>query len=199
MEIRCDCGKFRAELKMYPKNTPGRLICYCDDCQSYLHHLKRADLLDINGGSEIIPAYPADVQIVSGQEYLMCSRLSPKGMFRFSTSCCNTPVANIQPNFPWIGFHRRVYSAGSADVENELGPVRGSIMGRYAKGTPPAGTPQNMNLKSFISVVPFLLKGKLFGKSRPSPFFAEDGVTPISPVKILTKEERQSARNLAGV
>lgn len=199
MMVQCECGKFRANLKKFPSNTPGRLICYCDDCQSYLHQLGRADLLDKHGGTEIIPAYPADVEIISGKEFLICTRLSPKGLFRFSTSCCNSPVANIQPNFPWIGFHRCVYSSGSIDVEQVLGPIRSGIMGRYAKGTPPVSTPKTMNLSSFISVAPFMLKGLLFGKSRPTPFFAEDGVTPVASVKTLTKEERQAARNLAGV
>jgi hypothetical protein len=59
MKIQCECGAFSATLNAFPKATPGRLVCYCDDCQSYLHHLGRADLLDANGGTEVIPAYPA--------------------------------------------------------------------------------------------------------------------------------------------
>jgi hypothetical protein len=30
-----------------------------------------------------------------------------------------------------------------------------------------------------------MLKGVLFKKSRPSPFFAEDGVTPVAAPQIL--------------
>jgi hypothetical protein len=191
-EIQCECGQFRARLKAFPKGTPGRLVCYCEDCQSYLHHLKRSDLLDANGGTEVIPAYPADVEILSGQQHLKCTRLSPNGTYRFSTSCCNTPIANTRPKEPWAGFLRRVYTAGKTpQIDQILGPIRSRIMGRYAKGTPPAGTPERFDLKAFITVMPFILKGKLFKKSTPSPFFAEDGITPIVAPHILSEAERQ--------
>ena len=200
MEVQCECGKFRAELKSFPENTPGRLKCYCDDCQIYLHYLKRGELLDSNGGSEMIPAYPADVNILSGKDLLNCTRLSSNGMFRFSTSCCNTPVANTRPNTPWIGFHRRVFTVKDPDILNRtLGPIRSSVMGRYAQGIPPAGTPKNFNLKAILSVMPFLLKGKLLKKSKPSPFFMKDGVTAIKDPYVLNKNEVQSARNSAEV
>lgn len=193
-EIQCECGQFRARLKAFPNNTPGRLVCYCNDCQSYLRHLKRGDLLDANGGTEVIPAYPADVEILSGREHLKCTQLSPGGMFRFSTACCNTPIVNTRPKEPWTGFLRCVYTAGmGAQLDQTLGPVRSRIMGRYAKGTPPAGTPEKFNLKAFMTVMPFILKGKLFKKSRPSPFFAEDGVTPIVAPHILSEAERQAS------
>jgi len=199
MQIQCECGKFRAEIQAFPKNTPGRLKCYCDDCQSYLHYLRRGDLLDENGGTEVIAAYPADVKILSGREHLNCTRLSDKGMFRYSTSCCNTPVANTRPNTPWLGFLRRVYTVEDADLlDRTLGPVRSSIMGRFAKGTPPAGTPKTFNMKAFVTVMPFILKGKLFGKSKPSPFFGEDGLTSIASPHVLDQGELRNARRSAG-
>jgi hypothetical protein len=181
MRIQCQCGKFQARLKAFPTSTPGRLVCYCDDCQTYLRHLERTDLLDANGGTEVIPAYPADVEILQGREHLKCTRLSPSGTFRFSTSCCNTPIVNTRPGAPWAGFMRCVYTAaGEAQkLDQVLGPVRSRIMGRYAQGTPPAGTPKKFDLKGVLTVMPFILKGKLLGKSRPSPFFADDGVTAV--------------------
>lgn len=194
MEIQCECGKFRARLKAFPNNTPGRLVCYCDDCQLYLHHLKRTDLLDANGGTEVIPAYPSDVEVLHGLEHLKCTRLTANGTFRFSTTCCNSPIANTRPGEPWAGFLRCVYTARDAHVlDQTLGPVRSRIMGRYAKGTPPVGTPDKFNLSALLTVVPFMLKGKLFRKYRPSPFFAEDGVTAIAVPHVLSEAERQAA------
>ena len=194
MEIQCECGKFRANLKAFPDSTPGRLVCYCDDCQKYLRHLERTDLLDANGGTEIIPAYPADVEVLHGLEHLKCVRLSATGTFRFSTSCCNTPIVNTRPGVPWAGFLRCVYTAGGAHkLDQTLGPVRSRIMGRHAKGTPPVGTPERFNLKAFLTVMPFMLKGKLLKKARPSPFFAEDGVTAVAVPHILSEAERQAA------
>jgi hypothetical protein len=191
MKIQCECGKFRAELTQFPKNTPGRLICYCDDCQSYLHYLKRDDLLDVNGGTEIIPAYPADIKIIAGQENVRCLRLSPKGMFRYSTTCCNTPIANTELKRPWAGIHRRMYTTTEPNLDKILGPVKSSILGKFAKGTPPPGTPQKMNLRGIVTVLPFILKGVIFSKAEPSPFF-KNGES-ISKPKVLTKEERRSA------
>ena len=192
MEIQCECGKFRAKLKAFPDSTPGRLVCYCDDCQQYLRYLKRTDLLDANGGTEVIPAYPADVEILCGREYLRCIRLSPRGTFRFFASCCNTPIANTRPGEPWAGFLRFVYTAGgdARKLDQVLGPVRSRIMGRYAQGTPPVGTPEKFNLKAFLTVMPFMLKGKLLGKTRPSPFFAENGATAIAVPHVLSEAER---------
>ena len=195
MEIQCECGKFRAKLKDFPNSTPGRLVCYCDDCQMYLHHLKRTDLLDANEGTEVIPAYPADVEVLHGLEHLKCTRLSATGIFRFFTSCCNTPIANTRPGEPWAGFLRCVYTARDAQkLDQTLGPVRSRIMGRFAKGTPPVGTPEKFNLKAFLTVMPFMLKGKLLRKFRPSPFFAEDAVTAIAVPHVLSEAQRQAAR-----
>lgn len=196
MEIQCQCGKFRAKLRGFPDSSPGRLVCYCDDCQTYLRYLQRTDLLDGNAGTEVIPVYPADVEILRGKEHLKCTRLSPAGTFRFSTSCCNTPVANTRPGRPWAGFLRCVYTAGGDPngLDGLLGPVRSRIMGHYATGTPPAGTPQKFNLRALLSVMPFMLKGMLLGKAKPSPFFAADGATPIVQPYVLSEAERLSLR-----
>jgi hypothetical protein len=198
MEIQCECGKFQAELKKFPKETPGRLRCYCDDCQTYMRYLKRTDLLDANGGTEIIPAYPSDVRILEGKEYLKCTRLSATGMYRFSTTCCNTPVVNTDPRRPWAGFLRRVYTTKDPNkLEQALGDVRAGIMGKFAHGTPPPGTANTFDFKGLIAVMPFILKGKMLGRHKPSPFF--EGETPIAPSHVLTKEELTSTQNSRGV
>jgi hypothetical protein len=189
MEIQCECGKFRAKLVQFPKNTPGRLKCYCDDCQAFLHYLKRGDLLDQNGGTEIVPVYPADMKIISGRELMKCTRLSPTGMFRFSTTCCNTPIANTDPKRAWAGIHGRMHSAKDPHrLDKIFGPVKYSIMGKHAKGTPPKGTPQKFDFKGMVAVLPFVLKGQILGRAKPSPFF-EDGAEFV-PTKTLTTEER---------
>ncbi len=89
---------------------------------------------------------------------------------------------------------RCVYTAGgdAQKLDQVLGPVRSRIMGRYAQGIPPVGTPKKFDLKAVLTVMPFMLKGKLLGKSKPSPFFAEDGVTAIAVPYILRESERQA-------
>jgi hypothetical protein len=186
MQIQCTCGNFQAKLKAFPKNTPGRLMCYCDDCQRYLHYIKRSDLLDQNAGTEIIPAYPADVEVLKGIEHLKCVRLSSKGMFRYYTSCCQSPVGNTSPNRAWVGFLKNMYPK---DVEKILGPIEARIMGKFAKGNLPEGTPQKFDFKGFKIVMPFVLRGIVLRKANPSPFFQEDGKTSVVAPHVLSAEE----------
>jgi hypothetical protein len=156
MQIQCECGAFRAQLQNFPRNTPGRLACYCDDCQTFAHRLNRADLLDAAGGTEVIPVYPAEIQILAGREVLKCLRLSPDGLYRWYVSCCNTPVANVRPRFPWVGMVHRVFTVQDAGyLERTFGAIRSRIMGRYARGTPPSGTAEKIDFKGFVTVLPF--------------------------------------------
>lgn len=196
MEIQCACGTLRVRLAAIPAHTPGRLVCYCDDCQTYLRHLGRADLLDANGGTEVVPTYPTDVSFLAGQEQLRCLRLSPRGTYRFYAACCQTPVANTRPDRPWAGFVRAMFTGGGRGPAFEalLGPVKSRIMGRYAHGTPPEGTAQTFNAKAVATVLPFLIKGRLTGRAKPSPFFLADGHTPIVEPKVLTLAERRAAQ-----
>lgn len=199
MRVQCECGKFQAELTGFPRNTPGRLACYCDDCQTYLSHLGREDLLDSAGGTEVIPVYPSEFKILDGREYLKCTHLSPNGLPRWSTTCCNTPVGNTRPGFPWVGLLHRVYTIKDPrSLETALGSIKSRIRGRFARGTPPAGTTDNLRLKDVMTVLPFILKGKLFGKSKNSPFFQPDGVTPIVEPHVLSLEERNAIRKKLG-
>ncbi len=197
--IQCECGKFQAELTHFPEHSPGRLACYCDDCQTYLHALGREDLLDSAGGTEVIPVYPADCKILSGQEVLKCNRLSPNGLYRWSTTCCNTPIANTRPGLPWLGIIYRAYTAKDPRVlENTFGPVRSAIMGRFARGTPPPYVSSRIGFKDMLTVLPFLLKGKLLGRAKPSPFFRADGVTPIVAPIVVPVEQKNAIRAKLG-
>ena len=37
----------------------NRMVCYCDDCQAFVHYLGHADLLDAHGGTDIVQMAPA--------------------------------------------------------------------------------------------------------------------------------------------
>jgi hypothetical protein len=52
-------------------------------------------------------------------------------------------------------------------------------MGKYAKGTPDFKISYKIGKRDMLTVLPFILKGKLFGKHKGSPFFEGDGTTPI--------------------
>ncbi|MBX2993808.1 MAG: hypothetical protein KF681_03280 [Bdellovibrionaceae bacterium] len=196
MQIRCECGQLRAEIKHFPSEMPGRLACYCDDCQTYLMHIKRTDLfVDGAGGTEIVPIYPCNLSFSSGTERLTCLRLSPQGIFRWSANCCNTPIANVQPGFPWIGVFARPYVVEDKHrLDNTFGPIRSGIMGKFARGQKPEGVADKLDFKAFRSTFPFLLKGFLLRKAKGSPFFHGDGKTPIAEPIVLKKELREKLR-----
>lgn len=179
MRIQCDCGTLQAELTAFPHNSPGRLMCYCADCQAYLNRLGRAELLDDWGGSEVIPVYPSEFRIISGADKLCCNRLSARGLNRWSASCCNAPIVNTPAGFPWAGILRSAYDASDPAALDRMGKVRSRIMGKDAKPDAPFRISDKIGFADMLVVLPFIVKGKLLGKHKPSPFFAEDGKTPV--------------------
>lgn len=199
MQIRCECGTFRADLTGLPRNTPGRLACYCDDCQTYLYALGRPELLDSAGGTEVIPVYPSEIKIISGHESLKCLRLSPQGLHRWSTTCCNMPIGNAKAGFPWMGIINRTFIVTDISyLEKTFGPIKSRILGRFARGTAPAGTSSKVKLSDMLVVLPFILKGLLRGSAKGSPFFKNDGKTPIVEPVVLALEERNRIRSSLG-
>jgi hypothetical protein len=42
--LSCSCGEVRGLVTGVSPNTVNRVVCYCDDCQAFLHHLGRAEL-----------------------------------------------------------------------------------------------------------------------------------------------------------
>ncbi|MCA9600662.1 MAG: DUF6151 family protein [Polyangiales bacterium] len=193
MKIRCDCGRFEAELRGFPRNSPGRLVCYCDDCQAFARAIGRDDVLDPYGGTEVVPVYPRETFFLKGRELLRCNRLTPRGLFRWTTTCCNTPIANTRPGLTWVGVFHNTYTVEDPNYLERLGPVRSRIMGRHAKGNPPFAVDDGIGVRGVLAVLPFMAKGMLLRMARPSPFFEADGVTPISPPVVLGVKEKEDA------
>ncbi|WP_413560957.1 DUF6151 family protein [Bdellovibrio sp. HCB209] len=194
MQIQCDCGSVKAELKNLPQNTPGRCVCYCTDCQTFAHHLGRTELLDEAGGTEIIPVYPVDMKIQAGEELLRCVRLSPKGLFRWYTSCCKTPMGNTTPGFPWIGLNGVIVERDESKRAQFFGEIKSRIEGKGAIKTPPAGTSMKTSFKDLWVILPFLLKGFIGKKMKVSPYFMANGETPVKTPQIMPLEERNRIR-----
>lgn len=199
MRVQCECGKFKAEILTFPDNTPGRCVCYCDDCQTYLHSIGRDDLMDAAGGAEIIPVYPENFKIVEGADQLKCTRLSPKGLYRWWTGCCRTPVGNMMAGFPWIGMSDLIFnSKDRSTLERSLGPIKSRINGKFARGERPDGTSEKTGFKDLVVILPFVLKGLFQKKSKNSPFFKEDGKTPVVEPEVMSLETRNRHRKELG-
>jgi len=113
IEFSCRCGAVRGRVAG-PGNA-NRVICYCDDCQAFAHHLGRTDLLDPQGGSDIVQLAPASFSLRQGHEHVAGVRLTPKGLYRWYASCCHTPLGNtVGPAIPFVGVPTYAFQTGDA-------------------------------------------------------------------------------------
>jgi hypothetical protein len=198
--LGCRCGKIRGMVRGVSPRTVNRAVCYCADCQAFLHHVGRADLLDEHGGTEIIQVAPATVRFDEGAAQIAGLRLSPKGLFRWYAACCKTPLGNtMAPSLPFVGIGTELFQ-GAPDARRRdevFGPVRGAIMGKYAIGEAPAGSTKP-NVALLAHTVSCLLRWKLGGQTWPHPFFDRATGAPSHPVTTITRAERDALRPLCG-
>ena len=171
-ELRCRCGEVVGEITNASPRTVNRVVCYCDDCQAFAHQLGRADLLNAQGGSDIVQVAPASLTFVKGQERIAGVRLTSKGLFRWHTTCCNTPVGNtLSPAIPFVGILARAFDTGTQRADQVFGPPTGAIFGKCAIGEPPPGS-TGPNLPLVLRVIVRVLGWRLMGKAWPDPFVA---------------------------
>src|SRR5690349_24000361 len=112
IRLRCRCGKLQGEVEA--ARVAARAVCYCKDCQAFARFLKTQDVvLDAAGGTEVEATLPAAVRFTHGLEHLACMSLSPKGIYRWYASCCNTPVGNTprDPKMSYVGLVRTCLDA----------------------------------------------------------------------------------------
>ena len=196
IEVRCRCGQVRGILTGASPRTGNRVVCYCDDCQAYAHQLGRADLLDAKGGSDIVQVAPAALSFTKGQDRIVGQRLTPKGLYRWHTTCCNTPVGNTMgPAVPFVGIP--VQSFDTSRPDDVVGAPMGAILGKYAVGEAPAGS-TGLNLSLFLRAIGRVIGWRLGGKTWPHPFFARATRTPIYPLTVISQERREALRAFCG-
>jgi hypothetical protein len=198
VEIRCRCGEVRAVVANASPRTVNRVVCYCDDCQAFAHQLGRADLLNAQGGTDIVQVAPAALSFVQGQHRIVGLRLTPKGLFRWHTSCCNTPVGNtLGPAIPFVGIVAQVFDAGPQRPDQLFGAPIGAILGKYAIGKAPAGS-TGINPSVLLPAISKVLGWRLRGRTWPHPFFQPKTREPIYPLTVLPQERREALRRFCG-
>ncbi|QDW38421.1 hypothetical protein FFI89_015475 [Bradyrhizobium sp. KBS0727] len=198
VELRCRCGEVRARVTGASPRTVNRVVCYCDDCQAFAHRLGRADLLNSQGGSDIVQVAPASLAFLQGQHRIVGLRLAPKGLFRWYASCCNTPVGNtLTPAIPFVGIVAQAFDNAAQRADDVFGPPTGAILGKYAIGEPPAGS-TGLNLSLILRAIGKVLGWRLRGKAWPHPFFEKGEGQAIYPLTVLSQQEREALRPLCG-
>ncbi|EJL78500.1 hypothetical protein PMI15_04349 [Polaromonas sp. CF318] len=187
--LRCQCGTLQGHVSHTESVCRG--VCYCKDCQAYAHFLGKADeILDEMGGSDVVATLPQYVSFTQGVEKLTCMSLSDKGMLRWYASCCNTPIGNTSRDFKvsHVGLLHNCLQDPSTSLDSAFGPVRMRVGMKSAKGTPKA-----MAFSTTMAILQFmgrLVRARLDGSYRKTPFFdPETGAPRVSP-KVLTPDER---------
>jgi hypothetical protein len=169
--LSCSCGEVRGLVTGVSPNTVNRLVCYCDDCQAFLHHLGRAELLDAQGGTDIVQIAPASLSFVQGEERIVGLRLGPKGLYRWYASCCRTPVGNtVGPAIPFVGVVAQAFESETQKPDNLFGRPIGRIYGKYAVGSAPEGSTR-LSPWLMARAIRMVLGWRMRGRTWPHPFF----------------------------
>jgi len=196
--LECRCGDVQGRVKDASPRTVNRIVCYCDDCQAYAHHLKRPDLLDDRGGSDIVQVAPAVLSFERGEDRLVGLRLMPRGLFRLYARCCNTPMGNtLRPMIPFVGIVVAAFGKSGHGADEFFGPPRGANGTKFAVGGPPASS-NSGNLRMMAHVLRLMLGWRLGGRAWPNPFFERATQRPSRPITALTSDEREALRPLCG-
>jgi len=201
LPVRCSCGALRAVARGVSPARGNRVVCYCDDCQTFAHFLERADdTLDAFGGTQIYQTSQARLEVTAGKDRLACVQLAPKGLLRWYASCCRTPIGNTLASrqLPFIGLIVRCVDASAVrSLDQALGPIRVRGYARFAKGNPPDAHP-NFPASAIARVLWISLAARLRGDHRRSPFFDARTGAPIATPGVLSAVERAAVRARAG-
>jgi hypothetical protein len=194
--IRCECGQLRAVAHDVTPARSNRVMCYCDDCQAFAHFLGRQDqVLDPQGGSDIVQMSAANIEWTQGREQLACVRLSDKGVARWYAGCCRSPIGNTSasPAMPFVGLLGSALAKNGAGpaADEALGTVRGTLWAKFAKDVPGESAPSNRGLAVVVlRFARILIGARLRGEHKRSAFFDPVTSEPIVEPQILTRDER---------
>jgi hypothetical protein len=170
-----------------------RVICYCASCQAFARFLGGTDILDPQGGSDILQVSPSHVRITDGADRLRAMRLTEKGLIRWYADCCKTPVGNtIGGGFPFIGVVQpfMAHDASGPSRDELIGPPAGRIWGEAAIGGCPPGVTARAPVKLLPKMAGKILSWWIGGKGAPNAFFDVKTKRPIVEPKVLTPAER---------
>lgn len=190
--ISCKCGAVKG--KVLDCKLVNRAICYCTDCQAFAHYLGHAsEILDEQGGSDIIQTAPGYLEFTQGLDKLACIRLTPKGLVRWYASCCNTPIGNTMYSNK-VSFIGLVHNClDSANLDSSFGPVRAVFNAKSARGDP---KPKDMgNFSAILRISAQILGARLNGSYKQNPLFNRTSGTPIAQPKVLDETTNRNIRD----
>lgn len=183
--IQCRCGALRGSLSL--GGTSNRVRCYCTDCRAFVRHLGQGESgLDAQGGAGLVHVAQARLRFTAGQEQLAALRLSPRGMLRWHTRCCGTPVGSTlaDPKMGFIGLSDLALDRARLDAD--FGAAVAQVNTDTALGAPkPAARGLFMTMARGAVIIG---GARLSGAWRQSPLFDAAGAAVVAPV-VLAKDE----------
>ena len=186
--IRCKCGCLQGSVVNV--KTANRGVCYCLDCQAFAHFLGRSsDILDHLGGTDIVQTLPKHVSFTQGTEVLACMRLTEAGLLRWYTRCCNTPIGNTLPSYKmsFVGLVHNCLESSEVTLDNSFGPARIRVHTKSAKGEP---KPKQVGFLAAIARnIARILRARIDGSYKQTPFFSADSEMPVVQPKVLSDRE----------
>jgi len=200
LPLTCACGTVQGMVCGVTPDKVTRVVCMCDDCQAYAHHLGQAStILDAHGGTDVFLTVPARTTLLQGLDQVRCLQLSPKGLLRWYAGCCLTPMANTlrRASIPFVGIHA-VSIDRTVDLDQVIGPVCCHMQGRFGIEPLPVGARQRASAKVIVRATSQLLWGWMRGQARPHPFFSADTGLPVVTPTVVPADERQRLRSLCG-
>jgi hypothetical protein len=94
--IQCRCGTLKGHVSR--SHGANRCVCYCRDCQAFAHFLGRAgEILDSNGGTDVVQTRAANVVFTEGREALACMRSDSSCAFDAIGHCLGDSEATDSP------------------------------------------------------------------------------------------------------
>ncbi|MBT8142686.1 MAG: hypothetical protein HKN88_09545 [Gammaproteobacteria bacterium] len=178
--LKCNCGQVEGLIENVTPSLGNRLNCYCDDCQTFARHLgEDKSILDEYGGTDIVQLPISSIKITQGLEHLQCLRLTPKGLYRWYTGCCKTPIGNtVSSRVPFIGLIHNFVDM-TKGIEALFGPVYGAVQTKSAKPGFVKSDTYHSELRTTLRFLFKIMVWKMKGLTKPNVFFQDNGHTII--------------------
>lgn len=128
---------------------------------------------------------PDRLQITKGQDQIAVFSFGEKNLLRWYASCCGTPLFNTprNPKISFVGIRTNLFDDAGA-----IGPVRAT--GFIPK---PNGKSTHEGLAVMLgSAIKRVAIQRVTGKWRQNLLFNAETARPISPVDIVSTEERHA-------
>jgi len=191
--VRCRCAQLEGHVTS--TDRAGRAVCYCRDCQAFARFLGNPErILNELGGTDIIATNPRFFRITRGKEQIRCMSLSEKGLLRWYTACCRTPIGNTprNPKLSYVGLVHSCLAGSPIELDAAFGPAKAAINTASASST--VNSTSWSTFRATLKIMRNVLGSRLSGKYRENPFFMPGTAEPLVAPQVLTVTERRVLR-----